>query len=405
MTKKTEQDLASRIHDLANDLQPEAVAVRRYMHRNPELSFKEFKTAAYLADQLKQIGIPFKSIAETGLLAEIEGQAGPGPTFALRSDHDALPILEANEVPYKSQNLGIMHACGHDVHTTCLLTAAKILWRVRGRFAGTIRLLFQPGEEKAPGGASIMIAEGALQNPEPIGIIGQHVHPPLEVGKIGMRPGLYMASTDELYLTIHGKGGHGGIPQSTVDPIAISAQVISALQQLVSRQADPTMPTVLTFGKIESVGGANNVIPNAVKLEGTLRTHNEEWRTEMCQRIGTTASGIAEALGGRAELNITKGYPYLENDEDLTRAVFADAQAYLGPENVVELPPRMTGEDFSFYSHQIPACFYRLGTGNQAKGITSPVHTDTFDVDEACLEVGSGMMAWLAIKQLQRNAD
>ncbi|MEO0625520.1 MAG: M20 family metallopeptidase [Bacteroidota bacterium] len=400
MTKKSGTDLAGRIQDLANDEYEGAIKLRRHLHENPELSFKEYETAAYLSDRLSQIGIPHKPIAETGLIAEIKGQAGAGPTFALRSDHDALPILEANDVSYRSKRDGVMHACGHDVHTTCMLTAGKILWQLRNRFSGTVRLLFQPGEEKAPGGASIMIREGALKDPVPKGIIGQHVHPPLEVGKIGMRPGLYMASTDELYLSIHGKGGHGGIPQSTIDPIAISAQVVSGLQHLVSRQADPTMPTVLTFGKIQSEGGANNVIPNLVRLEGTLRTHNEEWRQEMCERIRRTASGIAEALGGRAELTIVKGYPYLENDEDLTRAVFKDAQVYMGHENVVKLPPRMTGEDFSFYSHQIPACFYRLGTGNPARGITSPVHSDTFDVDEACLEIGSGLMAWLALRQL-----
>ncbi|MEM8583481.1 MAG: M20 family metallopeptidase [Bacteroidota bacterium] len=400
MTKKANLDLVEQVHELANYAYKGAVEVRRHLHRNPELSFQEFNTAKYLADQLKQIGIPHRSIATTGLLAEIKGLAGSGPTFALRSDHDALPILEANDVPYRSEYDGIMHACGHDVHTSCLLTAGKILWQLRSQFAGTIRLLFQPGEERAPGGASIMIKEGALKNPIPKGIIGQHVHPPLEVGKVGMRPGLYMASTDELFLTIHGKGGHGGIPQSTVDPIAITAQVVTALQQLVSRQADPTMPTVLTFGKIESVGGANNVIPNEVRLEGTLRTHNEEWRQEMKSRIEKTASGIAAALGGRAELKIVKGYPYLENDEALTQRVFTDAQMYMGEDQVVQLPPRMTGEDFSFYSHEIPACFYRLGTGNPSRGITSAVHTDTFDVDEACLEIGSGLMAWLALRQI-----
>lgn len=284
MTKKSETDLAGRIQDLANDEYEGAIKLRRHLHENPELSFKEYETAAYLSDRLSQIGIPHKPIAETGLIAEIKGQAGAGPTFALRSDHDALPILEANDVSYRSKRDGVMHACGHDVHTTCMLTAGKILWQLRNRFSGTLRLLFQPGEEKAPGGASIMIREGALKDPVPKGIIGQHVHPPLEVGKIGMRPGLYMASTDELYLSIHGKGGHGGIPQSTIDPIAISAQVVSGLQHLVSRQADPTMPTVLTFGKIQSEGGANNVIPNLVRLEGTLRTHNEEWRQEMCER-------------------------------------------------------------------------------------------------------------------------
>ncbi|MEL6141314.1 MAG: M20 family metallopeptidase [Bacteroidota bacterium] len=393
-------DLKRAIHEKAQVYQEQTIGIRRHLHAHPELSFAEHETVAYVAGQLQNIGIPFQQIATTGLLAHIEGLAGSGPTFALRADMDALPIQEANEVPYQSKKAGIMHACGHDVHTSCLLGAAKILWELRKHFAGTIRLLFQPGEELAPGGASFMIRDGALQNPVPTGILGQHVHPPLEVGKVGMRPGIYMASTDELYLVIRGKGGHGAIPQNTIDPIAISAQVITAIQQLVSRQADPTLPTVITFGHIASTGGATNIIPNEVKLKGTLRTLDEDWRQELHRRIERVAIGIAEGLGGSAELKITPGYPFLKNDEVLTHQIFQEAQTYLGPDNVVELPIRMTGEDFSYYSHQVPACFYRLGTGNVDKGITSPVHTDTFDIDEDALRIGSGLMAWLALRQL-----
>ncbi|MEM9930282.1 MAG: M20 family metallopeptidase [Bacteroidota bacterium] len=393
-------DLASRIQDKAAQFQADTIALRRHLHAHPELSFEEYETAAYIARQLESLGIPFRTIANTGLLAQIEGTKGPGPVYALRADIDALPILEANEVAYRSTKPGIMHACGHDVHTSSLLGTARILQAIRPHFSGTIKFLFQPGEEKAPGGASYMIRDGALKNPAPAGILGQHVHPPLAAGKVGMRPGIYMASTDELYLSIKGRGGHGAIPQNTVDPIAISAQVITALQQLVSRQADPTLPTVITFGHIASQGGATNIIPNEVRLKGTLRTMNEEWRKELHQRIERVANGIAQALGGSAELTITPGYPFLKNNETLTRRVFTHAQTYLGPENVVELPIRMTGEDFAYYSHEVPACFYRLGTGNVAKGITSPVHTDTFDIDESALEVGSGLMAWLAIRTL-----
>lgn len=394
-------DLSQRIKDLARDGAEQAIAVRRHLHQYPELSFEEYETAAYLRAQLKASGIPFSEVAGTGTMAWIEGTAGAGPVFALRADIDALPIQEANELSYCSANPGKMHACGHDVHSSSLLATARILWQIRDQFSGTVKLLFQPGEEKAPGGASLMIKDGVLENPRPAGILGQHVHPPLEVGKVGMRSGLYMASTDELYLSIFGQGGHGALPHNTVDPIAISAQVISALQQLVSRQTDPILPIVLTFGQINSVGGANNVIPNEVRLQGTLRTYDEKWREEMRQRIASTAKGIAEALGGSASLKITPGYPYLKNDETLTQAIFEDAQAYLGVENVVELPPRMTGEDFAYYSHELPACFYRLGTGNREKGISSPVHTDTFNVDEDCLELGSGLMAWLVLRRLK----
>ncbi|MEM1360080.1 MAG: M20 family metallopeptidase, partial [Bacteroidota bacterium] len=340
-------DIRSAIQDLAADTHDQMVANRRHLHAHPELSFKEYETQKYLAGELDKMGIPYRKIADTGLVAEIQGEKGTGPTVALRADIDALPITEANEVPYCSTKPGIMHACGHDVHSASLLGAARILQRIKSDIPGKLRLLFQPGEEVAPGGASYMIRDGALKNPVPQAIFGQHVHPPLEVGKVGMRPGIYMASTDELYLSIKGRGGHGALPHNTVDPVVISAQVITALQQLVSRAADPTLPTVITFGHIASVGGAGNVIPNEVKLKGTLRTLNEAWRKELHHRIEQVANGIATALGGSAELKIVPGYPFLRNHEELTHQVFSRSVAYLGAENVVELPIRMTGEDFA----------------------------------------------------------
>lgn len=397
----SQDDLKKAIQQSAADRHAAVVAVRRHLHAYPELSYEEYETQKYLASQLKAAGIAYREIATTGLLAEIKGEAGDGPTIALRADMDALPILEANEVPYRSQNEGVMHACGHDVHSSSLLGTALILNELKAHLKGSVRFLFQPGEEKAPGGATYMIRDGALKNPPPKAILGQHVHPPLAAGKVGMRPGIYMASTDELFLTITGKGGHGALPHNTVDPIVITAQVITALQQLVSRNADPTTPTVLTFGQINSTGGATNIIPNEVKLKGTLRTLDEAWRKELHQRIGNVAAGIAKALGGNAELKIINGYPFLRNDEQLTRDVFASAVDYLGEDKVVELPIRMTGEDFAYYSHVVPACFYRLGVGNEARGIKSPVHTDTFDVDEKSLLVGSGLMAWLATRRLE----
>ena len=393
-------DLQKRITAAARTNLQHTVDIRRHLHAYPELSFEERATQHYLAGQLKELGIPFREIAGTGLLAEVKGERGSGPVVALRADIDALPIQEANEVPYRSQNEGVMHACGHDVHSSSLLGTAAILNDLKDHFSGAVRFLFQPGEEKLPGGATLMIKDGALKNPMPAAIFGQHVHPPLPAGTVGFRPGLYMASTDELYLTVRGKGGHGAMPHNAVDPIVITAQIVTAIQQLISRQTDPTLPAVITFGRIESEGGATNIIPNAVRLQGTLRTLDEAWRKELHQRLDKLVTGMAAALGGSAELEIGHGYPFLKNDEALTYWAWDEARRYLGEDRAVELPIRMTGEDFAFYTHHLPACFYRLGIGNAARGINSPVHTDTFDVDEACLETGSGLMAWLAVRRL-----
>ncbi|MEM9928937.1 MAG: M20 family metallopeptidase [Bacteroidota bacterium] len=395
-------DLQKRIAAAAQDQLAQTVTQRRHMHQHPELSFAEFNTQLYLADQLKAMNIPYRKAAETGLVAEVRGEKAGTGLIALRADIDALPIQEANEVPYRSQNDGVMHACGHDVHASSLLGVAAILQKQKAHFGGTIRLLFQPGEEKLPGGATLMIKDGAIDDPRPGAIFGQHVHPPLPAGTVGFRPGIYMASTDELYLTVRGRGGHGAMPHNAIDPVVITAQIITAVQQLISRHTDPTLPAVLTFGKIESEGGATNVIPNAVKLQGTLRTLDEAWRKELHVRLKQLVEGMAQSLGGSAELSIAHGYPFLRNDEVLTRWAWEEARKFLGEDRVVELPIRMTGEDFAFYSHHLPACFYRLGVSNPAKGIGSPVHTDTFNVDESCLETGSGLMAWLAIQRLQK---
>jgi amidohydrolase len=390
------------VKEKAAALHEEVIGIRRHLHAHPELSFAEYETGKYIASRLAAWGIPHQyPFSGTGVVALIEGSKGPGPVVALRADIDALPIEERNEVSYCSKTPGVMHACGHDVHSSSLLGTAKILWDLRKEFAGTIKLIFQPGEEQAPGGASIMIKDGVLKEPAPAHIFGQHVHPPLEVGKIGIRPGLYMASADELYLTVTGRGGHGALPQNTVDPIVITAQIITALQTLVSREGDPILPSVLTFGHIASTGGATNIIPNEVKLKGTFRTMDEKWRAHALRRIQEMADGIAKAMGGSAQLDLIHGYPFLHNDESLTARATAYAREYMGPENVVELPIRMTSEDFSYYSQEIPACFYRLGTGNTERGITSPVHTNTFDVDEECLLHSTGLMAWLAVRELE----
>jgi amidohydrolase len=377
------------------------VSLRRHLHSNPELSFQEFETAKYVANSLRNIGLePVEGIAKTGISALIEGKNPTKKVIALRADIDALPITETNNVSYKSQNEGVMHACGHDVHTSSLLGTANILNQLKDQFEGTVKLIFQPGEEKAPGGASLMIKDGVLQNPSPNNILGQHVMPLLPVGKIGFREGLYMASADEIYITVKGKGGHAAMPQGNIDPILIASHIIVALQQVVSRFATPTTPTVLSFGKVIAEG-ATNVIPNEVKIEGTFRTLNEEWRADAKIKMKKLAMGLAESMGGSCEFHILDGYPFLHNDEKLTSRNKDFAIEFMGKENVVDLDIWMAAEDFAFYSQKIDACFYRLGVRNEEKGIISNVHTSTFNIDEQALEIGSGLMAWLAVKELQ----
>ncbi len=368
---------------------------------NPELSFQEEQTASLVENYLSGLGLKPQRIGKTGVWAMINGNGKSNKTVALRADLDALPIQEKSDKPYASQNPGVMHACGHDVHTSSLLGAANILNQIKDELDGNIKLIFQPGEEKLPGGASILIKEGVLENPKVDAIIGQHVMPFINTGKVGFRKGLYMASTDEIYVTINGKGGHGAMPHLCVDPVAISAQVIVALQQIVSRKAKPILPTVLSFGKINSDGGATNVIPNAVSFEGTLRTLDENWREECKSLIEKVIKNTAEAYGASADVRIEKGYPFLKNDVDLTSQIIEDAQNFMGVEQVEELDIWMAAEDFSFYSQSVPACFYRLGTRNEAKGITSAVHTNTFDIDEDALETGCGLMAYLAYKAVK----
>ena len=380
---------------------PEIIRWRRHLHTHPELSYKEVETARFVADTLRAIGInPQERIAGTGVLAQIEGKNPSRKIIALRGDMDALPIQEANETPYKSQNPGVMHACGHDVHTTSLLGTAKILHQLKDQFEGTVKFLFQPGEEKNPGGASLMIRDGALKNPIPSGIIGQHVMPLLPVGKIGFREGMYMASSDEIFLKIIGKGGHAGAPELIVDPVLIASHIIVALQQVVSRNANPRQATVLSFGKVLAEG-ATNIIPNEVNVAGTFRALDEKWREEALKKIEKIATGIAESMGGRCEVNISHGYPYLENNPELTRRIRKAAEAYVGKSNVVDLDITLGSEDFAYYSHVVPASFYRLGTRNEAKGITAYVHTPTFDIDEDALVIGPGLMAWMAVCELQ----
>ncbi len=392
--------MLEKIKSLSEKYFSETQSYRHHIHSNPELSFQEFETSAYIQLQLKSLGIAFEVKADTGIVAHIYGNNADKKVVALRADIDALPIQETNEVPYKSKNAGVMHACGHDVHTSSLLTSLKILNETKAEWEGTVKAIFQPAEEKLPGGASIMIKEGALENPKASSIVGQHVMPLIEAGKVGFRSGKYMASTDELYIKVIGKGGHGAMPHLNIDPVLIASHMIVALQQVVSRNADPKLPSVLSFGKVIA-NGATNVIPNEVYIEGTFRTLDEEWRAKAHEHIKKIASGVVESMGGKLELEIRKGYPFLINDEAVTMRARTAAEEYLGKENVLDLDIWMAAEDFAYYSQVMPASFYRLGTGNIAKGITASVHTPNFNIDEESLKIAPGLMAWIAVKELE----
>lgn len=393
------QSLVDKIKTITSKKKSDVIAARRWLHQHPELSFEEVNTSQYIQKRLTELGIEFRAgVVKTGIVALIKGRNSESRVIALRADMDALPILEENKVSYSSVNEGVMHACGHDVHSSSLLGVAAVLNELKEEFEGTIKLIFQPGEEKLPGGASLMIEQGALENPKPSAILGQHVFPDLPVGKVGFRPGMYMASCDELYLTIKGKGGHAALPHKFTDTVLIACEIISSLQQIVSRHAKPDVPSVLSFGKINTTGGATNIIPDEVKIEGTFRTMNEEWREVAHQKMVSLAQGIAQSMGGTCEFEVKKGYPFLKNDEKTTQTAKRAAIEFLGAENVIDLDLRMTGEDFSYYTQSMDGCFYRLGTGQ-----SSGLHTSTFNVDEDSLEVGVGLMSWIAINLLKEQ--
>ena len=375
----------------------EVQAIRHHIHAHPELSFQEHATAAFVAGKLAEWGISCQTgVAGTGVVGVIQGLNPDKHCVALRADMDALPIQEENETAYCSQNSGVMHACGHDVHTSCLLGAARILNDLKNEWEGTVKLIFQPGEEKHPGGASLMIADGVLENPKPNGIFALHVYPHLPTGTTGFRQGQYMASADEIYITIEGKGGHAALPHQTIDPIAISALVITGLQQVISRKGNPLIPSVLTFGKIQG-GFATNVIPGKVEILGTFRTMNEKWRYEAHQWIKDFTEQTCAAYGAKAIVEIPVGYPSLFNNPALTARAEQWAKDYVGSENVHELDMRMAGEDFSFYTHHVPGCFFRIGTNKDGTEFTAPVHNSRFDINEESMKTGMGMMAWCAV--------
>ena len=386
-----------KIKSLAKKYSYEFIQVRHHLHAHPELSYQEFETSKFVQSKLKEFGIEFEIKATTGVIGIIKGKNAESRVIALRADMDALPITEENNVEYKSQNAGVMHACGHDVHTTCLLGAAKILNELKNEFEGTIKLIFQPGEERNPGGASLLIKEGVLENPKPQGIIGLHVHPGLALGKLSFRKGRVMASADEIYITIKGKGGHAATPHLTADTILIASQLIVSLQQIISRNKNPLSPSVLSICSFHG-GHTTNVIPSEVKLMGTFRAMDEQWRFDAHKLIRKHATELVHALGGEIDLHIDVGYPAVDNDDVLTKVAWNLADDFIGKENVSETEIRMGGEDFGFYTKQIPGCFYRLGVRNEEKGIIHNVHTPNFNIDERAIEIGIGMMAWFGAK-------
>ncbi len=387
--------LKEKIKRLSEEYAPAFKEIRHHLHAHPELSYKEFETSAFVQQKLTEWGINFQILAQTGVVAVLEGKNPSSRIIALRADMDALPITEENDVPYKSTNTGVMHACGHDVHTTCLLGAAKVLKELSNEWEGTIKLIFQPGEERNPGGASLLIKEGVLENPAPQGIIALHVNPGLEVGKLSFRAGRVMASADEIYVTIRSKGGHAAAPHLTADTILIASHLIVSLQQIISRNNNPISPSVLSICSFQG-GHTTNVIPSEVKLMGTFRAMDETWRFKAHELIRKQTVGLVEAMGAEVDLHIDVGYPTVDNDIQLTERAWRIAEDYMGKENVSETELRMGAEDFGYYTQAVPGCFFRLGVRNEAKGIIHNVHTPKFNIDEAAIETGIGIMAMLA---------
>ena len=386
--------LQEKIRQKAAQYHQDFIAVRHHLHAHPELSYQEFETSRFIQDQLTALGIPFKVMATTGVVGLIEGKNPSKRIIALRADIDALPIKEENDVPYRSTNEGVMHACGHDVHTTCLLGAAKILNELKDEWEGTVKLIFQPGEEKNPGGASLLIKEGVLENPRPQAIFGLHVHPQLETGRLSFRGGQVMASADEIYITIKGKGGHAAAPHATVDTILVASHLVVALQQIISRNNNPLSPSVLSITSFQG-GYTTNVIPSEVKLMGTFRALDETWRFKAHELIRKQAEAIVTGMGAELQLHIDVGYPSVFNNEELYTRARALGEAYMGAENVETTEMRMGAEDFGYYTQHIPGCFFRLGTGNKEKGNSAGVHTPVINIDDRGIAIGMGMMAWL----------
>ena len=398
------EDIINIIKQLAKEQNAEVTEWRRWMHRHPELSQQEYGTMAFVAERLTEMGLkPRTGIGKTGVSAMIRGAEDPdGYCVALRADYDALPIEECTGLPFASENPGVMHACGHDMHTCSLLGAARILTQLRERMRGSVMLVFEPSEEMYPGGARMMMDDGLFNEVMPNEIYSFHCLPEMDCGRVGMRKGRYMASTDELYWTVKGRGGHGATPHLSVDPILIASHLVIALQQLVSRNAAPMMPTVLTIGKIADEGGRTNIIPDAVKMEGIIRTFDPQWRLECHERIRKISCGIAESMGGECDLFIDYGYPPVINDDECTQQVHDNACAFLGGDKVEWLDLRMTAEDFAFFAQKIPACYFRIGIHEPGTPFSN-LHRGNLIVDERSLELASGLVAYNAMAALENR--
>jgi len=396
--------LQTTFQELSKKYSADFISIRRHLHAHPELSYLEFETSKFVQQQLASLSIPFSVKAGTGVIGIIEGRNPRSRVVALRADMDALPITEENDIAYKSTNPGVMHACGHDVHTTCLLGAARMLAETKDSWEGTVKLIFQPGEEKNPGGASLLIAEGVLQDPAPSAIFALHVNPQLEVGKLSFRAGKVMASADELYITIRSKGGHAAAPHITTDTILVASHLIVALQQVISRNNNPLQPSVLSITSFQG-GHTTNVIPSEVKLMGTFRAMDEGWRFRAHEIIRKLSTELVQSMGAEIDLHIDVGYPTVYNDEALHLKAKSIAKNYMGEAHVEETEIRMGAEDFGFYSQKIPGCFFRLGTANTAKGITAGVHTPKFNIDEDAIAIGAGIMAFIGATALTDKVE
>lgn len=397
-------DIIERIKALAEKGKERCISWRRHLHAHPELSFHEVETSSYIARQLHLLGFDqVMTVGDTGVLVTLEGSK-KGKTILLRADIDALPIHEHSSASYRSTVPGVMHACGHDAHTSMLLLASQILSSLRSEWSGTIKILFQPAEEVIPGGALKVMADGILENPTVERAIGQHVFPALPIGKVGIRGGKFMASSDNFFITIHGRGGHAAMPELLVDPVLIAGHLIVALQQVVSRNRSPKIPSVLSIGRVVA-DGSNNVIPDEVKLDGTFRTVDNEWRERALILLKKMATELCESMGAACTVEIARGYPYLHNDEVLAEEIKHSMVEFVGKDNVVDMDIWMAAEDFSHYSHRLPSVFYVVGVGNEVKKTTSGLHTPTFDIDEDVLPLGAGLMSWLALRQLGVNRE
>lgn len=395
--------MVQRIKNLAKEYFDEIRETRRFLHQNPELSFQEQETSAFILEKLKKLKIPCqKGIAKTGLTGRIEGRNPGKRIIGLRADMDALPVTENNDLSYRSVNKGVMHACGHDIHMACLLGAAAILNKLKDDFEGTVLLVFQPGEELLPGGARMMLEEGVFKDHKPDLMLALHVQPDIESGFAGFREGQYMASNDEIYLTVSGKGGHAALPHQLSDTVLAASQIVVNLQQIASRNAKASIPTVLSIGKIIG-SGATNVIPDVVKMEGTFRTMDESWRKTAHKRIESIARLTAESFGASCHTEIRYGYPVLNNDPKVTRQARQFSELYLGSGKIKDLEIRMTAEDFAFFSQEVPSCLFRLGVGDPAFKDPAGLHSADFTANEKALETGSGLLSWLTWSFLTGN--